>query len=183
MRLDRLFRSPSFFGGVLGHGLTRGVAWWSFTAEVPYPKLSEIARKLAGFAGAWVAEGGCQVGWVGIVPEEPPTLLAFAPKADLIAQHFLMVTVENPGHLLPQLWLALPRGTYLAAVVDPYTPFVLQKDLLLGEVAAGRVEEALYLEPRFARRFYRFSGFWVLPRGRRGVALSQLRQLLASSSV
>jgi len=182
VRIWEAFRGPRFSGRVGQHGLGEGVVWWGFTLEVPYRKLPVVARKLAGFAGAWAVERGCQVGWVGIFPDEPPKLLAFAPKADLVAQHFLMATVENPGHLLPQLWLALPRNTYLATVVDPYVPFVLRQDQLVSQVAGGEVTEALYLEPRFARRLFQLSGFWVLPRGRRGALFAQLRQLLAPGS-
>jgi hypothetical protein len=177
---SRFFSPPGVRGSIQGHGLLTGLAWWEFALQVPYPKLPLAARRLAELLGAWLEAEGQVVGWVGVYEDEPPKLLAFAPKQDLLAKHFLMATVENPGHLLPQLWLVLAPGTFLAQVVDPESSPPCGREAL-GELALqGGVRELVFLQPRFARKFFSLAGMAIQPRGKRKPFVRQLRQTLGA---
>ncbi len=91
--------------------------------DVPAHRLGEVAGSLAGA----VAEGahwvGATVGCVGIVAGDEPVLVALAPVRDVVAARVRESLERGEAHRRPELWVTLPRGRYLAQVVDPYAPF------------------------------------------------------------
>lgn len=174
---------PTLAARITGHGIQGDLCWWAFAVEVAYHQLAPTARKLAGFLGGYFQEQGRIVGWVGLGGEEEPILASFAGRQDVLARRFLTATVENPTHTFPQLWCVLAPGVYLAQVVDPYrTPAVGTHDLL-ALVGSGLASEVLYLEPRFQRRSFSFSGVWVQHRGGRRRLLAAIRRVLETPAV
>ncbi|MFN3413176.1 MAG: hypothetical protein ACK42L_03850 [Thermoanaerobaculum sp.] len=172
------FRKQVLAARVQSHGVLDPLCWFGFELHVPYRELASVARRLAGFLGLFWQGSAGTVGFVGLLPEEEPVLVSYAPRKDLIAQRFLTSTVENPTHTFPQLWLLLPPGVFLAQAVDPSRSPQVSCQALQLLVASGLAWQALYLDPRFGRKSYRFSGLWVLPRGERRALVSGVRAAL-----
>ena len=114
--------------------------------DVPGGRLAEIAEALSGVVAEAAATLALTVGCVGIVPGEEPVLVALAPQRDLVAGRVRWALTAGDAHRFPQLWLALPPGTYLAQVVDPYAPFSAGEGVILGLLRQGRVAHALLTE-------------------------------------
>jgi hypothetical protein len=114
--------------------------------DVPGRRLAEIVDALSGVVAEAAATLALTVGCVGVVPEEEPVLVALAPRRDLVAGRVRWALGAGDAHRFPQLWLTLPRGTYLATVVDPYVPFSADEGVILGLLRQGRVAHALLTE-------------------------------------
>jgi hypothetical protein len=114
--------------------------------DVPGRRLAEIVEALSGVVAEAAATVALTVGCVGIVPDEEPVLVALAPQRDLVAGRIRWALGAGDAHRLPQLWLTLARGTYLAQVVDPYVPFLADEGVILGLLRQGRVAHALLTE-------------------------------------
>jgi hypothetical protein len=104
--------------------------------------------EVAGAVSAMLAESAAAldhtIGCVGIVSGEEPILLALAPRRDLVAARAMTVLTSAGPHRCPQLWLTLPRGGFLAQVVDPDVAFSFDEGRLLDGLAAGRVGHAVH---------------------------------------
>ncbi|MFZ5803743.1 MAG: hypothetical protein ACOY7U_02720 [Acidobacteriota bacterium] len=172
------FGKQALAARVQTHGVSDVLCWFGFELQVPYRELASVARRIAGFFGLFWQRSAGAVGFVGLLPEEEPVLVSYAPRKDLIAQRFLTSTVENPTHTFPQLWLLLPPGVFLAQAVDPSRSPEVSCQALQVLVASGLAGQALYLDPQFGRKSYRLSGLWVLPRGERRPLLSRVRAAL-----
>ncbi len=103
---------------------------------------AETLDVVAAGLGRIIASIGLTVGAVGVVPAEEPVLTAFAPRLDLVAPRIREALGRGGAHRRRHLWLLLPKGTYLASVVDPLLPFEGSSGELAGLVRTGLVAHA-----------------------------------------
>lgn len=114
-----------------------------FEIGAPLARTGELAQALAAPVAEGAASIGLTVGWVGIVPDEEPVLVALAPQRDLVAPRFRDALTSGATHRRPNLWLTLAPGTYLASAVDPFRPFSGDHVEILSLVRSGRARHAL----------------------------------------
>ena len=124
---------------------------------------------------------GLTIGSVGIVPGEEPHLVALAPRRDLVAPAVLDALAWRGGHPRPHLWLALPPGTYLASVVDPFRPFAGGDEFVVGLVRSGAVRCALATERSGDAGVFRVRLACYCPRSDLGALVGFVRAGLESA--
>ena len=106
-------------------------------------RAGELIEALAAVVAEGVASIALTVGWVGVVAGEEPVLVALAPARDLVAPRFRDALAAGQAHRRPSVWLTLPPGRYLAAVVDPYRPFGGGREEVAAIVRGGGAVHAL----------------------------------------
>ncbi len=113
------------------------------------PAAASRALEAVAAAVAEAAAGlALDVGIVGVVPGEEPLLVALAPRRDVVAPRVLGALGGGSPYPSKHVWLALPGGTYLASVVDPYRVFDPRDEEVAALVRSGSAACALTTEWR-----------------------------------
>lgn len=115
-----------------------GIPGLAVRVDSPWHRLDEVAVALARAAAEVAAGLGLHVGVATGPDGEEPALFTLAPRRDLVADRFRRDLLAGPAHAHPSLWLALAPGTFLATVVDPFTPAAMTGARAADAVAGGR---------------------------------------------
>ncbi|MBZ5589954.1 MAG: hypothetical protein LAO05_15465 [Acidobacteriia bacterium] len=123
-----------------------GVVRLGCEIEISLQQAPKVVEAVSALVAGAAAEIGLTVGSVGVVPGEEPLLVALAPRRDIVAPRVRDSLVGGETHRRKHLWLALPHGTYLASVVNPYRPFAAAEGEVAGIVRSGGASHALTSE-------------------------------------
>ena len=148
--LARVLRGRLGVGESDGLGVTverewrRGLVVMRAALVLPRDREVEVVRALALAVGTRAVEIGRTIGCVAVPDGEEPVLVARAPRLDRIADAYARAMLSGGSHRVPQLWLALSPGRYLAEAVDPYAPLQFSDDVAIGLLRSGLASDALW---------------------------------------
>jgi hypothetical protein len=114
--------------------------------DSPLPRFGELVEAISGAVAEGASWAGRTVGCVGIVPGDEPVLVALAPGRDVVAARVRGTLDRGEAHRFPELWLTLPRGRYLAQLVNPYAVFAGDEASILALLRQREVGLVLRME-------------------------------------